>query len=142
MTDLAMTPGPLAVGDAMPARTVHITRDDVARYAAASGDDNPIHRDDAAARAIGLPSVVAHGMLTLGIAMAAVAEWVGPGWTPIDFGGRFVKPVPVPVGVGAELTVAATVADRSDDGTLRLDLVVTSAGVKVLGAARAEVRPG
>ena len=136
-----MTLGPFVVGDAMPERTVLLTRADLDRYAVASGDDNPIHRDDAAARAVGLPSVVAHGMLTLGVAMAAVVEWIGPGAVPTEFGGRFVKPVPVPVEGPAELTVGATVAERHDDGTLRLDLAVSCGGVKVLGMARAEVRP-
>ena len=71
-----MTPT-IAAGDALPARTLTVTRDDVRRYADASGDHNPIHLDDDAARALGLPGVVAHGMLTSALAIGEVAAWVG-----------------------------------------------------------------
>ena len=111
----------------MISRTVR--RADLLRYAAASGDDNPIHQDPAAARAAGLPDVVAHGMFVLGLAMRAVAEWTGD--TVTDYRARFVRPVVVP----AEGTVIDISGRRDDDEisvTVRChDEVVTTVTVLV-----------
>ena len=106
--------------------TVHLTRADLLAYADASGDANPIHQNDEAARAVGLPGVLAHGMLTLGLACSAVATWAGSSDAVVEFGGRFVKPVLV----------------DPETGLTRVDITVTAAGVKVLGMARASVRLG
>ena len=54
------------VGDALEERTPPpIDRDQLRKYAEASGDPNPIHLSDEAAEAAGLPGVIAHGMLTV-----------------------------------------------------------------------------
>ena len=131
----------LTPGQRLPTRTVTLTRADLAAYAAASGDSNPIHADDAAARAGGLPGVVAHGMLTLGRAMAVVADFAGGPGRLVEFGARFIKPVAVPDDGGVDLTIDGTVTAVGDDGTADIELTVTSAGVKVLGMAKARVRP-
>lgn len=55
-----------------------IGREQIARYADAVGDHNPVHLDDGFARAAGLPSVIAHGPLTVALAIDAVVEQVGP----------------------------------------------------------------
>ena len=122
--------------------TVHLTRADLLAYADASGDQNPIHRDDAAAQAVGLPGVLAHGMLTLGLACSAVASWAGSSDAVVEFGGRFVKPVLVDARDGADLTIELSPAEAPDaaTGLTRVDVTVTAAGVKVLGMARASVR--
>jgi acyl dehydratase len=130
----------LAPGQQLPTRTVTLTRADLIAYAEASGDSNPIHVDDAAARAVGLPGVVAHGMLTLGRAMAAVADFAGGPDRLVEFGGRFIKPVVVPAEGGADLTIDGTVTSVNDDATADIDVTVTCSGVKVLGMARARVR--
>ena len=84
---------PFAVGDVVAERTVHITRESLVRYAGASGDFNPIHyRDDIAAE-VGLPGVLAHGMLTMGIASSVVVAALEPGTRILDYGVRFTKPV-------------------------------------------------
>jgi acyl dehydratase len=121
---------------------VHLTRADLLAYADASGDANPIHRSDEAARAVGLPGVLAHGMLTLGLACSAVADWAGSSDAVVEFGGRFVKPVLVDADTGADLTIELAPADTADPdtGLTRVDITVTAAGVKVLGMARASVR--
>jgi len=121
---------------------VHLTRADLLAYADASGDTNPIHRSDEAARAVGLPGVLAHGMLTLGLACSAVADWAGSADAVVEFGGRFVKPVLVDADSGADLTITLAPDEASDPetGLTRVDITVTSAGVKVLGMARASVR--
>jgi acyl dehydratase len=130
----------LSPGLHLPARTVTLTRADLAAYAAASGDANPIHADDEAARAVGLPGVVAHGMLTLGRAMAVVAEFAGGPDRLVEFGARFIKPVPVPAEGGVELTIDGTVTAVDEGGFADIDLTVTAAGAKVLGMAKARVR--
>jgi acyl dehydratase len=131
----------LKVGRPLPARTVTLTRADLAAYAAASGDSNPIHADDAAARAVGLPGVVAHGMLTLGRAMAAVADFAGGPDRLVEFGARFIKPVVVPADGGVDLTIEGTVTAVDEHGNADIDLTVTTSGAKVLGMAKARVRP-
>jgi acyl dehydratase len=65
------------VGDAMPAYTaLPITRTHLVRYAGASGDFNPLHHDETFARAIGLNTVIAHGMFIMGIAGEAITSWI------------------------------------------------------------------
>ncbi|MGI3780407.1 MAG: MaoC/PaaZ C-terminal domain-containing protein, partial [Janthinobacterium lividum] len=116
-------------------------RETLVRYAGASGDLNPIHYSDHAAAALGLPGVIAQGMLTMGTAVRVVTDWLGRDRHLVSYGVRFTRPVVVPDdGVGAELEVVATVTALDDDGmTLTLD--VTCAGEKVLGAAKVVVGP-
>jgi len=130
------------VGTTLPPLTVRVTRETLVRYAGASGDFNPIHWSDHAATALGLPGVIAHGMLTMGLAARAVTDWAGPDARLVSYGVRFTRPVPVPDdGVGAELLVAGTVtAVDADSVTVTLD--VTCAGEKVLGAAKAVLAAG
>jgi acyl dehydratase len=124
------------VGATLPPLSVQVTRETLVRYAGASGDFNPIHFSDHAATSLGLPGVVAHGMLTMGLAARAVTDWAGPGVRLVSYGVRFTRPVPVPDdGVGARLDVAGTVT-AVDAGTVTVTLDVTCAGEKVLGAAR------
>jgi acyl dehydratase len=106
------------------------------QYADASGDQNPIHQDEAFAKSVGLPDVIAHGMLTMALVGKYVSDLAGGSARVLEFGGRFTKPVIVPAGVDVDLTVSATVTDVID-GKASLSLSATSAGVKVLGMAKA-----
>jgi len=83
-------------------------------------------------------------LLTLGLACSAVADLAGSSDAVVEFGGRFVKPVLVDADSGADLTIDLAPADLPDSetGLTRVDITVTSAGVKVLGMARASVRLG
>jgi acyl dehydratase len=91
---------------------------------------------------VGLPDVIAHGMLTMATAARLVTDWAGDPAAVVEYGVRFTKPVPVPDDDdGAELDVSGVVRERTAEGTLRIDLTVTSGGQKVLGMARALVRP-
>lgn len=128
----------LEVGQVVAERTVHLTRDTLVRYAGASGDFNPIHyRDDVAAQ-VGLPGVLAHGMLTMGIAVQPVSEWADArGWVS-DYQVRFTRPIVVDPQTGADLTITATVAALDDDAA-RIDLTVTFADQTVLGKAQVRV---
>lgn len=131
------------VGDALPTRTFTVTREDLVRYAAASGDHNPIHQDEAVALAVGLPGVIAHGMYTMALAARAVAEWL-PDGEVVEFGTKFTNPVLVPADGGAEVLVAGTVKavdEEPGQGPLvTVVLEVTCAGTKVLGMPRAVLR--
>lgn len=128
----------LEVGQVVAERTVHLTRDSLVRYAGASGDFNPIHyRDDVAAQ-VGLPGVLAHGMLTMGIAVQPVIDWVDArGWVS-DYQVRFTRPVVVDPRDGADLTITATVG-AVDDTSARVDLTVVYADQTVLGKAQVRV---
>jgi acyl dehydratase len=133
----------MQVGDRFPARTFQVTRADLVRYAGASGDFNPIHWNERFAREVGLPGVIAHGMLTMALAAEAVAGWIGDPAAVVDYGVRFTKPVPVPDDErGAEVTVNGVVREITEDHQARLDLTVTCGGDKVLGMARVTVRIG
>jgi acyl dehydratase len=126
----------MEVGTVLPPLTVRVTRETLVRYAGASGDFNPIHYSDHAATALGLPGVIAHGMLTMGLAARVVTDWAGPGARLVSYGVRFTRPVAVPDdGVGAQLDVAGTVT-AADAETVTVTLDVTCVGEKVLGAAR------
>jgi len=114
--------------------TYRITRADLAAYAAASGDHNPIHQDEAVARSVGLPGVIAHGMYTLALAARYVDEALGESGRIAEIGAKFIRPVVVPE-EGVEVVIAG---DLRDDRTVVL--TVTCAGEKVLGAASAVLR--
>jgi acyl dehydratase len=137
-----MTPRPtdVEVGTELPEQVSRVTRADLVRYAGASGDFNVIHWNERVAREVGLPGVIAHGMLTAGIAARAVTAWAGDPGAVVDYQVRFSRPVVVPDDEdGAEVTVRGRVAALLDDGQVRVDLTVTSGGEKVLSLARAVV---
>lgn len=127
------------VGDVIAERSVHLTRESLVRYAGASGDFNPIHYRDDVAAAVGLPGVLAHGMLTMGIAVGTLAEALGDTGRILEYGVRFTRPVVVDPETGADLHVAAKVG-AVDDETARIDLTVTHAETTVLGKAQVRVR--
>ena len=130
----------VAVGDSLPSRTFPLTRLHLVRYAGASGDFNVIHWNQRIATSVGLPDVIAHGMLTMAIAARLVTDWAGDPGAVVEYGVRFTKPVVVPDDdAGAEVTVRGTVGAVLEDGRARVDLTVTSAGRKVLSLARAVV---
>lgn len=117
-----------------------VTRADLVRYAGASGDFNPIHWSDRVATSVGLPGVIAHGMLTLALATRAVEEWAGGPDRIIEFGAKFTKPVVVPDDdAGALVTVTGQVS-AEDDTTRTISVKVTCADVAVLGAMKAVIR--
>ena len=129
---------PFAVGDVVAERTVHLTRESLVRYAGASGDFNPIHYRDDIAASVGLPGVLAHGMLTMGIASSVVVAALEPGAQILDYGVRFTKPVVVDPNDGADLHVLATVG-AADDTSTRIDLKVTFGETTVLVKAQLRI---
>lgn len=127
-----------SVGDVISERVFWIDRELLKKYADASGDQNPIHQDEAFAKSVGLPDVIAHGMLTMALVGKFVSDWAGGPATVKEFSARFVKPVIVSANKKVDLTVSATVAEV-EGGNVRLNINATSEGVKVLGMAKALV---
>ena len=128
----------IEVGITLPEKVFYIDRALLKAYADASGDQNPIHQDEAFAISVGLPNVISHGMLTMALVGKYVSDWAGGSAHVREFSARFIKPVIVPAGEKVDLTVVATVTEV-DGATIKLDIVATSAGVKVLGMAKAVV---
>lgn len=118
-------------------QTFTLTRADLVRYAAASGDPNPIHQDEEVARSVGLPGVIAHGMLTMALAARAVETWF-PGSEVVSLGCKFTNPVVVPAEGGVDVEVAGEASE--EDGLTTVKLTVTCEGQKVLGMPKAVVR--
>lgn len=125
-----------------PRLTQRVRREDLVRYAGASGDFNPIHYSDHMARQLALPGVIAHGMLTMALAARAVSEWAGGADRVVEVSVRFTAPVVVPDDEdGVEVEVVGEVGDPDEDGLVPVALTATSAGQPVLGKAVARVRP-
>ncbi len=130
------------IGTTLPERTFAVDRAMLVRYAGASGDFNPIHWNERVASAVGLPDVIAHGMLTMALAGRVVTEWAGDPGAVVEYSVRFTRPVVVPNDdAGTTVSVTGKVTKRNHDGTLVVTLTATCGGDKVLGAARATVRP-
>lgn len=131
----------IEVGTTIPSYQFDIDRALLKQYADASGDQNPIHQDEAFAKSVGLADVIAHGMLTMALAGKYISDWAGGPQNVKEFSARFTKPVIVPAGTSVDLTVSATVLEVVGN-SVRLEISATSQGVKVLGMARALVEQG
>lgn len=150
MTDTSKAPvlTELEVGQKVLNCVIPISRADLVRYAGASGDYNTIHWNERFAKEVGLPNVIAHGMLTMALAVGPITQWAGNPGAVIDYRTRFTKPVVVPDAENGspeqptvELAVTATVgAVDEDNGTVRLDVNVTAEDTSVLGRTQVKVR--
>ena len=130
----------LTKGDVVTEESFHLTRDNLVRYAGASGDFNPIHYRDDVAVSVGLPGVLAHGMLTMGLAVQPVSNWVGDPARIVDYQVRFTRPVLVDGATGADVTVTATVGALEEETQVaRIDLTVKYNDETVLGKAQVRV---
>lgn len=130
----------LAKGDVIAEESFHLTRDNLVRYAGASGDFNPIHYRDDIAQSVGLPGVLAHGMLTMGLAVQPVSNWIGDPARILDYQVRFTRPVLVDGHTGAHVTVSAAVGALEEDTKIaRIDLTVKFNDETVLGKAQVRV---
>ncbi|WP_026532994.1 MaoC family dehydratase [Arthrobacter sp. H41] len=137
----------LEVGQEIGSATIPITRQDLVKYAGASGDFNPIHWNQAFAMSVGLPGVIAHGMFTMGAAVQLVSDWTGDPGAVVDYQTRFTKLVIVedttaePAAAGAVVEVRGVIgAINSEEKTARVDLTVMYGGQKVLVKAQAVVK--
>lgn len=135
----------LAKGDAIGSKKVALSRSDLVKYAGASGDFNPIHINERFATQVGLPGVIAHGMLTMGVAIDVVSSWCQDPARIYDYQVRFSNPVPVPDSTGnpdeptVELEVSGVIGLVKEDH-VRVDLTVLLGETKVLAKAQAHVK--
>lgn len=126
--------GEVTVGAALPERTVRLSRGDLVNYAGVSGDGNPIHWSDEFARLIGLETVVAHGILTMGVAAGYVTSWLRDPTAVQEFSVRFASPVYVRELLGATIALAGTVKSLDPHtGTAVIAMNATSAGRRIFG---------
>jgi acyl dehydratase len=129
------------VGTELPSLSVTLQRVNLVMYAGASGDFNPIHWNQRFAQAVGLPDVIAHGMLTMASAGRVVTDWVGDPGAVVEYGVRFTRPVVVPDDdAGARVEITASVAEKREDNLVRVDITAKFDDATVLGKAQAVVR--
>ena len=122
-------------------RQYQVTRRDLVRYAGASGDFNVIHWNERIATSVGLPDVIAHGMLTMALAGRFLTEWAGDPGAVTEFGVRFSSPVVVPDDdKGALVEVSGVVTGKLDSHQVSVDVTARSGDTKVLTRAHAVVR--
>jgi acyl dehydratase len=129
----------IEVGTVLDEKVFYLDRALLKQYADASGDQNPIHQNEEFALSVGLPNVIAHGMLTMALVGKYVSDFAGGSAHVLEYNARFIKPVIVPADEKVDLTVSATITEVDGD-KVTLALSATSAGVKVLGMAKAVVR--
>lgn len=108
----------VSVGDTAPVVSHKLTRTDLVMYAGASGDFNPMHTDEIAAKAAGLPSVFGHGMFSMGLLGKALTDWAGVGNLK-SYKVRFTKQTWPDEVLTSTVTV---VAKREEDGEKLLEL--------------------
>jgi acyl dehydratase len=125
-------------GTELAPKTFKINRQLLIDYANASGDQNPIHQDEAFAKSVGLPDVIAHGMLTMALAGKYLSDISGS-QNVIEFSAKFIKPVVVPAGVDVSLIISGKVIDIND-GIARIELLAMCNEVKVLGMAKGSIK--
>jgi acyl dehydratase len=128
----------IEIGTELAPKTFKINRQLLIDYANASGDQNPIHQDEAFAKSVGLPDVIAHGMLTMALAGKYLSE-VSGSQNVLEFSAKFIKPVVVPAGVDVSLIVSGKVTDVTD-GVAKIDLLAMCNEVKVLGMAKGAIK--
>ena len=126
------------VGTALDVKVFYLDRAMLKAYADASGDQNPIHQNEEFAKAVGLPDVIAHGMLTMALVGKYVTDFAGGSEHVKEFSGRFMKPVVVPADQKVDLTVSGNIV-AVDGNQITLELSATSAGVKVFGISQAVI---
>ncbi len=132
--------GEVVEGDELPGLQVRVTRADLVRYAGASGDFNPIHWNERAAQEVGLPDVIAHGMLTMALASRLVTTWAGDPGAVVNYSVRFIRPIVVPDDAkGALVEFSGKVVRRVDEGTVVVAITARCAAQSVLGQATATV---
>jgi acyl dehydratase len=131
----------IAAGAEIASRPYQVTRADLVRYCGASGDFNVIHWNERIAKAVGLPDVIAHGMLTMALAGRFLTEWAGDPAAVTEYGVRFSAPVVVPDDdKGALVEVSGVVTGKLDGNQVTVDVTARSGDTKVLTRAHATVR--
>lgn len=129
------------VGDELPVRHARLSRGDLVNYSGVAGDANPIHWDEDIAKLAGLPDVIAHGMLTMGLGAGFVSAWSGDPGAVTRYAVRLSAPAIVSAAEGADIEFSGRI--KSLDPETRSGVVVVgakSAGKKIFGLATEHVR--
>jgi meromycolic acid (3R)-3-hydroxyacyl-[acyl-carrier protein] dehydratase HadAB len=129
------------VGDELPMHHTRLSRGDLVNYAGVAGDANPIHWDEHIAKAAGLPDVIAHGMLTMGLGSAFASAWSGDPGAVTRYTVRLSQPAIVSAAEGADIEFSGRI--KSLDPATRSGVVLVGAksgGRKIFGLATLNVR--
>jgi acyl dehydratase len=129
------------VGDELPARHAKLSRGDLVNYSGVAGDANPIHWDESIAKLAGLPDVIAHGMLTMGLGAGFASAWSGDPGAVSRYAIRLSAPAIVSATEGADIEFSGKV--KSLDPETRTGVVIVgakSAGRKIFGLATLDMR--
>ena len=128
----------IEVGAEFAPKSFLINRKLLVEYADGSGDQNPIHQDEAFAKSVGLPDVIAHGMLTMALAGKYVSDISGS-QSVLEFSARFIKPVVVPADTDVALVISGKVTEVNN-GIAKIELLAMCNEVKVLGMAKGVIK--
>jgi acyl dehydratase len=128
----------IETGAELAPKTFNINRKLLVAYANASGDQNPIHQDEAFAKSVGLPDVIAHGMLTMALAGKYLSDIAGS-QSVVEFSAKFIKPVVVPADTDVSLVISGKVTDVVD-GIAKIELLAMCDEIKVLGMAKGVIK--
>ncbi|GAA5049606.1 dehydratase [Nocardia callitridis] len=131
----------LTVGMELPVSEARVSRGDLVNYAGVSGDSNPIHFSDKVAAAVGLPDVVAHGLLTMGLGASYLSRWLGDPAAITEYGVRFAGFAPVPAAAHSGVEFRGRVKSLdAEQRSATIALTGTCAGRKLFGRATAVVQ--
>ncbi len=128
------------VGDELPAQHARLSRGDLVNYSGVAGDANPIHWDEGVAKLAGLPDVIAHGMLTMGLGAGFASAWTGDPGAVTRYTVRLSAPAIVSA-EGADIEFTGKI--KSLDPETRSGVVLVGAksdGRKIFGLATLNVR--
>lgn len=129
------------VGDPLPVRHTRLSRGDLVNYAGVAGDANPIHWDEDIAKLAGLPDVIAHGMLTMGLGAGFASAWTGDPGAVTRYAVRLSAPAVVSAKEGADIEFSGKI--KSLDPETRTGVILVgakSAEKKIFGLATMHVR--
>lgn len=131
----------VSVGDQLPAHHARLSRGDLVNYAGVAGDANPIHWDEGIAKLAGLPDVIAHGMLTMGLGAGFASAWSGDPGAVTRYTVRLSQPAIVSAAEGADIEYTGRI--KSLDPATRTGVVVVGAKAgdrKIFGMATLNIR--
>ena len=126
------------IGQELAPKTFTINRKLLIAYANASGDQNPIHQDETFAKSVGLPDVIAHGMLTMALAGKYLSDLSGSE-NVLELSAKFIKPVAVPAETDVSLIVSGKVTEVTN-GAAKIELLAMCNDIKVLGMAKGLIK--
>ncbi|WP_238419752.1 fused (3R)-hydroxyacyl-ACP dehydratase subunits HadA/HadB [Gordonia sp. 'Campus'] len=131
----------LSVGDELPLHNARLSRGDLVNYGGVAGDANPIHWDESVAKLAGLPDVIAHGMLTMGLGAAFVASWSGDPGAVTRYSVRLSQTVPVSAADGGHIEFSGRIKSLDPETRSGVVIIVAkSGGRKVFGLATMNIR--